>query len=82
VENIIPSQLVRRFNLISFCDDLYYVHDLTNFIDEKYLSIARFSIKFEEMLAYKLAEQNIYKNTVKAQAPQLFLTKFQQNECY
>ncbi|ADA79249.1 ATP-dependent DNA helicase RecG [Francisella tularensis] len=82
VENIIPSQLLRRFNLISFCDALYYVHALTNFIDEKYLSIARFSIKFEEMLAYKLAEQNIYKNTVKAQAPQLFLTKIQQNEFY
>ena len=82
VKNIIPAQLLRRFNLISFYDALYYVHALTNSVDEKHLNTARFSIKFEEMLAYKLAEQNICKNTIKAQVPQLYLTKIQQNEFY
>ncbi|ORM39005.1 ATP-dependent DNA helicase RecG [Francisella endosymbiont of Ornithodoros moubata] len=82
VKNIIPAQMLRRFNLISFYDALYYVHALTNYVDEKHLNTARFSIKFEEMLAYKLAEQNICKNTIKAQAPQLYLTKIQQNEFY
>lgn len=56
VKNIIPARMLRRFNLISFYDALYYVHALTNSVDEKHLNTARFSIKFEEMLAYKLAE--------------------------
>lgn len=82
VENIIPTKLLRKFNLISFSDALYYVHGLTNHIDEKYLHKAKFSIKFEEMLAYKLAEQNICKNNVKSQSPQLCLTATEQREFY
>jgi ATP-dependent DNA helicase RecG len=82
VKNIIPSEYLLQFDLMSFVDSLYYVHALTNSIDPKYLNKAKFSIKFEEMIAYKLAEESVKKNMAQANAPKLYLDEKQLQEFY
>lgn len=82
VADILPRQLLRGFGLMSFSDALYYVHALTDSIDDKLINIARSSIKFEEMLAYKLAEESIRKSITNSSAPRLSLEESQQNEFY
>ncbi|MED7787762.1 ATP-dependent DNA helicase RecG [Francisella sp. 19X1-34] len=74
VVNILPQKYLKQFNLMSFVDALYYVHALTNSIDDRYLYKARASIKFEEMLAYKLAEQSIKKDMAKPVSAKLSLS--------
>ncbi|GAB4223377.1 MAG: ATP-dependent DNA helicase RecG [Francisella sp.] len=82
IENIIPPNLLKKYNLMSFCDALYYVHALTNHISDKHLNKAKFSIKFEEMLAYKLADKSISKNTIKEEAPKLAITEKEKQAFY
>ena len=73
IVNILPQEYLKQYGLMSFVDALYYVHALTNSIDDKYLFKARQSIKFEEMLAYKLAEESIKKDIAKPLSPELSL---------
>ncbi|ASG67336.1 ATP-dependent DNA helicase RecG [Francisella halioticida] len=73
VVNILPYEYLKQYGLMSFIDALYYVHALTNSIDDKYLQKARSSIKFEEMLAYKLAEESIKKDMTKPLSSRLSL---------
>lgn len=82
VADTLPRQLLRGFGLMSFSNALYYVHALTDSIDDKLINIARSSIKFEEMLAYKLAEESIRKSITNSSAPRLSLEKSQQTEFY
>lgn len=71
IKNILPNEYVKQYSLMNFSDALYYIHALTNTIDIKYLSKAKNSIKFEEMLAYKLAEDNLKKDIQDSKAPVL-----------
>lgn len=73
VRNILPNQLLRKYDLMSFVDALYYVHALTNSIDDKYLVKAKDSIKIEEMIAYRLAEESVRNDLSEFQAPQISL---------
>ncbi|QIW09471.1 ATP-dependent DNA helicase RecG [Francisella sp. LA112445] len=74
VVNILPQEYLKQFGLMSFVDALYYVHALTNSVDDKYLFKARQSIKFEEMLSYKLAEESIKKDMTKPMSAKLSLS--------
>ncbi|AJC48259.1 ATP-dependent DNA helicase RecG [Allofrancisella guangzhouensis] len=75
VKDLIPQACLKSYNLIKVTDALYYIHALTDSLDERYLSKAKHSVKFEEMLAYKLAEENIKKDLSKTSSPKLILKK-------
>lgn len=82
VENILQQQYLKKYGLINFVDALYYVHALTNSVDDKYLQKAKESIRFEEMLAYKLAEESVKKDMSKPDSPQLKITKKDMDRFY
>lgn len=82
VEDIIPAQYLKQMGLMSFSDALYYVHALTNSIDEKLLSKAKRSIKFEEMISYRLAEESIRKDISVAEAPSISIPEEQRQQIY
>ncbi|QIV95491.1 ATP-dependent DNA helicase RecG [Allofrancisella inopinata] len=73
IKDLIPQTYLKSYSLMKLTDALYYLHALTDTVDERYLSKARYSIKFEEMLAYKLAEENIKKDLAKTLSPKLTL---------
>jgi ATP-dependent DNA helicase RecG len=69
VENLLPSQYLKKYGVLSFTDALYIIHALANTLEEKYLLKARYSIKFEEMVAYKLAEESVKNDSTKTSSP-------------
>ena len=75
IEDLIPKSLLKNNQIMSFFDSLYYIHALTNSIDERLLSKAKYSVKIEEMLAYKLAEELVKKDLTQTVSPKLKLNK-------
>ena len=71
VENLLPQQYLKKYNVLSYTDALYIIHALANTLEEKYLYKARYSIKFEEMVAYKLAEESVKNDSIKTNSPSL-----------
>ena len=71
IENLLPQQYLKKYEVLSFTDALYIIHALANTLEERYLLKARYSIKFEEMVAYKLAEERVKKDCTKTNSPSL-----------
>ena len=69
VENLLPQQYLRKYDILGFSDALYIIHALANTVEERYLFKARYSIKFEEMVAYKLAEESVKADSTKTRSP-------------
>ncbi|APC96444.1 ATP-dependent DNA helicase RecG [Francisella frigiditurris] len=75
VFDLLPNNFVEQYSLMNFSEALSYIHVLTNTFDKSLLPKARYSIKFEEMLAYKLAEENIRKDFNETISPLLEVSK-------
>lgn len=71
VENLLPKQYLKKYDVLSYTDALYIIHALANTLEEKYLQKAKYSIKFEEMLAYKLAEESVKGSVKQTSSPRL-----------
>lgn len=71
VENLLPQKYLKKYSLLGYTDSLYIIHALANTLEERYLLKARYSIKFEEMIAYKLAEESVKKDSTKTSSPSL-----------
>ncbi|AXA34378.1 ATP-dependent DNA helicase RecG [Francisella adeliensis] len=71
VENLLPQKYLKKYSLLDYTDSLYIIHALANTLEERYLLKARYSIKFEEMIAYKLAEESVKKDSTKTSSPSL-----------
>ena len=69
VENLLPQQYLKKYEVLSFNDALYIIHALANTLEERYLLKARYSVKFEEMVAYKLAEESVKTDSTKTSSP-------------
>lgn len=65
VENLLPQKYLKKYGLLDYTDSLYIIHALANTLEERYLLKARYSIKFEEMIAYKLAEESVKRIALK-----------------
>ena len=73
VADFMPSEYLNKYDILSFTDSLYYVHALASDMQEKHLLKARYSIMFEEMVAYKLAEDSVNKDFKQSVSPVLNL---------
>ena len=71
IENLLPQQYLKKYEVLSFTDALYMIHALANTLEERYILKARYSIKFEEMVAYKLAEESVKTDSTKTNSPSL-----------
>lgn len=69
IEDLLPQKYLKKYDILSFSDALYIIHALANTLEEKYLLKARYSIKFEEMVAYKLAEESVKNDSIKTSSP-------------
>jgi ATP-dependent DNA helicase RecG len=71
VENLLPQKYLKKYGVLGYTDSLYIIHALANTLEERYLLKARYSIKFEEMVAYKLAEESVKNDSTKTSSPSL-----------
>ncbi len=71
VENLLSQKYLKKYGVLSFSDALYIIHALANTIEEKYILKARYSIKFEEMVAYKLTEERVKVDSTKTSSHHL-----------
>ena len=69
VENLLPQKYLKKYDVLSFNDALYIIHALANTLEERYLLKASYSVKFEEMVAYKLAEESVKTDSTKTSSP-------------
>ena len=74
VVDLMPSEYLKKFDILSFTDSLYYVHAITTGMQDSHLMKARYSIMFEEMVAYKLAEESVNKDFHESVSPVLNLS--------
>ena len=80
IENLLPLDFLKQFNIMNYKDSLYYQHALVKNFDFDLLEKAQYSIKFQEMLAYKLADEKANENIKFTKSYKLVINEEQQKK--
>ncbi len=73
-KNILPNELVQKNNILPFSDAMRTVHVLDNKLEEQRIAEAKYAVKFEEMLGYKIAEEIAQKDFSQTISPKLSIS--------